>query len=194
MLWGWLGGVLTCAVVGATAACLILWGIIFTPSAASPHSKITAWAIHLTMIHSVKRRAAEAPVLPPPTRAALLSGAVEYERHCIACHGGPGVPRARWVSAMLPTPPFLIDAPARWSRAELYTLVHDGVKMTGMPAWGEIEPDARIADIVVFLEALPKITPERFAAMRRQIDSRHRAPIARTANPATASGGPSAIE
>ncbi len=35
---------------------------------------------------------------------------------------------------MLPTPPFLIDASARWNHAELFRIVHNGVKMTAMPA------------------------------------------------------------
>jgi hypothetical protein len=73
------------------------------------------------------------------------------------------------VSALLPTPPFLIDASRRWSRAELYTIVHDGVKMTAMPAWGEIEPDRKISDVVAFLETLPKLTPDEFAHLRVQL-------------------------
>ena len=169
LIWGWLGGVLTAVAVGALAALLIMSGIAFNTSAASPHSRLLAWAVHKTMIHSVKRRAAKLPPLPPSTPAAILSGAAEYERHCITCHGGPGVPRAAWVSAMLPTPPFLLDTSAHWSPEELYELVHDGVKMTGMPAWGEIEPDGKITDIVAFLEAMPAITPHRFAKIRRRI-------------------------
>lgn len=175
VMWGWFAGMLTAAAAGIFAGILILSGVAFDTSATSPHPRLVAWAIHSTMIHSVKRRAGNVPPLPPPTPAALLSGAAEYERHCIACHGGPGVPRARWASAMLPTPPFLLDASAHWSRRELYTLVHDGVKMTGMPAWGQVEPAAKIADIVTFLEVMPRITPHRFAEIRQQIGIRREA-------------------
>ena len=70
---------------------------------------------------------------------------------------------------MLPTPPYLIDASSRWSHAELYNLVHDGVKMTGMPAWGEVESDRQVAEVVAFLEVMPKLSPDQFARLRQRI-------------------------
>jgi hypothetical protein len=57
----------------------------------------------------------------------------------------------------------------RWSHAELYNLVHDGVKMTGMPAWGEVESDRRVAEVVTFLEVMPKMTPGQFDRLRRRV-------------------------
>jgi hypothetical protein len=48
--------------------------------------------------------------------------------------------------------------------------------MTAMPAWGEVLSDAKVADIVLFLEALPAITPRRFAELRRQAGGTASAP------------------
>lgn len=164
LLVGWLLGigsvVLAAAIVGAY---LMLGG--YNAAANSQHSKALAWAVHKTMTNSVRRRAAAMPQ-PSFSEAALVDGMREYQEHCVACHGGPGVDRARWASAMLPTPPFLVGASQRWSRGELYTIVHDGVKMTGMPAWGEIVPGKRIEDVVTLLQAMPKLTPDQFARLR----------------------------
>jgi mono/diheme cytochrome c family protein len=166
---GWLAGLVTAGALAAIVLGLILSGVIFNTSATRPHSKAFAWGVHVTMANSVERRSRnDAPRLPL-TADTLMAGAREYETHCIACHGGPGVARAPWVSAMLPTPPYLIDASSRWSHAELYNLVHDGVKMTGMPAWGEVESDRRVAEVVTFLEVMPKMTPEQFDLFRRRV-------------------------
>lgn len=168
LAWGWLFGVGTVAILGAIYVALVLAGITFDTSATTQHSKLFAWGVHNTMNNSVRRRAPiDAPRLPFDD-ATLLAGARNYETNCVACHGGPGVARARWVSAMLPTPPYLLDMPKHFSYAELYTLVHDGVKMTGMPAWGEVQSDREVAEVVAFLEAMPRMTPSQFDAWRRR--------------------------
>jgi len=165
---GWLLGMFTAALLAGVFGALLLSGLIFDTSASSQHSKTFAWAIHLTMIHSVRERAGRQERPDAARHASLLNGAAAYARDCVACHGGPGAARAPWVSAMLPTPPYLLDSSSRWSRAELYRLVHDGVKMSGMPAWGEIEPDQTISDIVSFVQQMPKLSPTEFARLRQQ--------------------------
>ena len=166
LLLGWMLGLLTAVVGGLIVGGLFLTGLVYDTGADSPHSKVVAWAIHMTMINSVKRQA-EPVGRPRPNQAAFLAGARVYEAHCIECHGGPGVDRAAWVSAMLPTPPFIVDARAHWTHAQLHHIVHDGVKLTGMPAWGEVLPAQDIANVVMFVEGVPDLTPDQFADIRR---------------------------
>ncbi len=139
----------------------------YNTAASSPHAKLVAWAVHTTMVNSVKRRAPEMRRTPPLSKARLLSGATEYEEHCVECHGGPGVARAHWVSAMLPTPPYLLDAGSRWTHGELYEIVNHGVKMTAMPAWGEVMSPQEVEDVVTFVELLPKISPSEYGLLRK---------------------------
>ena len=165
---GWAAGVLSS---GAIAVALAVWMTFFggfDASAAKQHATVVAWVTHKAMRSSVKTRAKD--VRPPDafTPAQVSAGAQEYEQHCIACHGGPAIARAAWASAMIPTPPYLIDSARQWSTAELYTVVRDGIKMTAMPAWGEVEPYQKIWDVVAFLDALPKMSPDEFARLRSQ--------------------------
>jgi len=163
---GWVLGIATCGLIGLIVFALFLSGIAFRVGANQPHTKLFGWAIHRTMLSSVRRHADhDAPRLPHD-RATLVAGARFYEQRCVACHGGPGIARARWASAMLPTPPYLVDASTRWSHAQLYSLIRDGVKMTGMPAWGEISSDREIAQVVALIEAMPHMTPDQFAQLR----------------------------
>jgi mono/diheme cytochrome c family protein len=162
LLIGWVAGLISSGGIAAALAGWIVIGGRYNTGANSPHKEIVAWALHTTMIHSVRKRAED--IHPPEsfTSAEIAAGAAEYKRHCVSCHGGPGVARAPWTSALLPTPPFLIDASRHWTPAQLYKIVHDGVKMTAMPAWGEIEPDETIWDIVAFLITLPSLSPREF--------------------------------
>src|SRR5581483_6083434 len=100
------------------------------------------------------------------TPAQVLQGAALYDRNCVSCHGAPGVARADWTNGMTPSPPYLIDAPRRWSRPELYWIVSNGVKMTAMPAWSETLSHAQLWDVVAFLEAQPYLSSQDYARMK----------------------------
>ncbi len=138
----------------------------FDIRASTPHGPLIAWATHTTMIHATQRRAKSVSAPASFTAAQVEAGFREYDVDCVACHGGPAVPRAAWVTGINPSPPFLLDAPRHWRAAELYLVVRDGVKMTAMPAWTFTRSDADIWNLVAFLEALPYITPQTYAQMR----------------------------
>lgn len=164
VLAGFIGGVaLSAAVAGMIGLYLMFGG--FNTSASSPHSSVVAWAVHLTMKQSVKSRAPEMAQPAVVSKATLLSGAAEYREHCLECHGGPGAARAKWVSAMLPNPPYLLDAGRRWSRGEMFEVINHGVKMTAMPAWGEVMPRKKVEDVTTFVELLPTFKPAQFAQL-----------------------------
>jgi len=163
---GWILGVTTCALIALLILGYVMSGRGFRTGADQPHSKLFGWAVHQTMQNSVRLHApADAPRLPLD-RPTLLAGMRLYEQRCIACHGGPGIDRASWASAMLPTPPYLLGSQARWSHAQLYAVIRGGVKMTGMPAWGEVSSDREIAEVVALVEAMPRMTPDQFALLR----------------------------
>ena len=177
-LWaGVLLGWLSAAAIAGIVALLIIFGGIYNTAADNPHLKIVAWAIHRTMISSVVRRAPDVP-LRPLTAAALISGAREYEAHCISCHGGPGVARAPWASELLPTPPFLLDSRAHWTPGQLRELVAHGVKMTAMPAWEHVLPPGTIDDLVALLEVMPEMNAAQFQALREHVRALPMDPLA----------------
>ncbi len=163
--------------VGLVIGAWIIYGGIYDTAASYPHFRLVAWGAHTTMIHSVRRRSQDVEAPGQFTQDQVLSGAKEYEEHCIACHGGAAVARAPWASAMLPSPPFVIDAARHWSRQDLYIIVQQGVKMSAMPAWGEILPQQQIWDIVAFLEAMPDLSPADYAKMRAQVRAQPTTPL-----------------
>jgi len=167
----WLAASFVCGGLAAFAA-LGIGGLLvvqtgaFDVRASTPHSLLVGWATHTTMIHAARNGAARVGPSPPITTAAVEAGFRDYDANCAACHGGPAVPRAPWTGGMTPSPPFLIDASRQWRRAELFWIIRNGVKMTGMPSWGFTRSDPQVWNLVAFLEALPYISPEAYGRMR----------------------------
>jgi Cytochrome C oxidase, cbb3-type, subunit III len=58
-----------------------------------------------------------------------------------------------------------------WTPAELYWIIKNGVRMTGMPAWGATHNNKEIWAIVAFLGKLPEMTAEHYAEMDRAAEA-----------------------
>ena len=52
-----------------------------------------------------------------------------------------------------------------WAPEELFWVIKNGVKMTGMPAWGPTHSDAKLWAIVAFLEKLPQMSAQQYQEM-----------------------------
>jgi cytochrome c553 len=139
---------------------------LFDVAASKPHTKLTFWVTHETMIHSVRRHAAS--VDPPErfTAPRVVGGFCTYETHCVACHGAPAIAREQWVSGMMPQPPYLVDATSKWTPAQLFWIAKNGIKMTGMPSWRDSLSDRQIWDVVGFLEAMRRMPPQTYGQWR----------------------------
>jgi mono/diheme cytochrome c family protein len=139
---------------------------LYDVAASRPHTTLTEWITHETMIHSVKRRAA---AIEPPRRISgrqVLAGCCTYETHCVACHGAAGIAREHWVSGVEPQPPYLVDATEKWTPSELFWIAKNGIKMTGMPSWRDSLSDAQLWAVVGFLEAARRLPPQTYARWR----------------------------
>ena len=53
----------------------------------------------------------------------------------------------------------------RWSSAELFWIAKNGIRMTGMLAFGPTHKDEEIWSVVAFVQRLPKMSEEEDAKM-----------------------------
>jgi len=100
---------------------------------------------------------------------AVEAGLHHYAEHCLICHGGPGVKRAPFALGMLPRPPRL-DAPDEDespSDGELFQVISEGIRMTGMPAFEATHSETERWEIVALVQALGSLTPEQRAFLSR---------------------------
>jgi mono/diheme cytochrome c family protein len=162
-------------IIGAAIGVLVLVPVgvyafvklgVYDVGASQRHTKFTQWITHDTMINSVEVRARG--IRPPAWTSAdqLLAGYCAYETHCVACHGAAAVAREPWVAGMEPSPPYLLDVSQRFTPGQLFWIVKNGIKMTGMPGWGDSMSERQIWNVVAWLQASAKLPPQTYVRLR----------------------------
>lgn len=158
--------VVLAAIGGAT---FIVQGA-FDVSARSPH-----WGITTAFLEAVRDRSisVRATGITPPSgfddRPHLAQGIVHYRAHCATCHGAPGIEPEEIAAGMYPKPPSLHQATGR-SAAEVFWIVKNGIKMSGMPAWGSDHGDEELWPVVALVVHLPQMSGEDYAKLGAEAD------------------------
>lgn len=99
----------------------------------------------------------------------IVEGVSHYRAHCAICHGAPGVESADMAEGMYPTPPDLRKTVPQRTPAELFWIVKNGIKMSGMLSWAD-HGDDELWPVVAFLETLPAMKPEDYAGLAAEAD------------------------
>jgi hypothetical protein len=68
---------------------------------------------------------------------------------------------------MMPAPPYLLDVQQRFTPEQLFWIVRNGIKMTGMPSWRDSMSDGQIWSVVAWLEVSAKLPPQTYVNWRR---------------------------
>jgi cytochrome c553 len=159
-----LGGGLTLLGLAIIAAAYVLSGF-YNVSARQRHFDITTFFLDVVRRQSVITHAfwLEAPELDDPDMVQL--GAAHFAGGCAFCHGAPGQEPDPLAEAMLPEPPRLPVSAIDWSAEQLFWIVREGQKYTGMPHWLAPEREDEIWAVVAFLEKLPLMEPENYAEL-----------------------------
>lgn len=167
----YLSGFLSCGVLLLILAAIVIYSGWYNVAATDPHLEVTRWALHETMHNSVKRQAAGI-VTPTLTEEMAAQGMEHFQGNCVSCHGAPGVERGEAGQGLMPLPPNLAQV-GHWTAAQLFWITKNGIKMTGMPAWGPTHSDEEIWAIVAFLERLSSLSPEQYAEKVRALLTDH---------------------
>lgn len=145
------------ALVAVVAAAVVIAIGLFPVSARLGHLPGVGWLLHTTYQRSVDFWSAGIDPPPLDDPALVQLGAAHFESGCRACHGAPGIPNGAVAAAMLPPPPHIRNAIKGWDDAELYWIVREGVKMSGMPHWPAAARDDEPWALVAFLRRVPRI-------------------------------------
>ncbi|QCI67032.1 c-type cytochrome [Phreatobacter stygius] len=156
-----IAGFIVALVALAIAGFAVVYSGVVNVAARGPDSAPVAWLLTTAMQRSVARRAAAEPQPAPSTDLKL--GFRFYNETCVYCHGGPGKDPVDFGKGLIPEPPYLADTVAGWTGAELYWIVKNGVRMTGMPSFADSHKDEELRAVVAFIQKLPGMTPEQYA-------------------------------
>lgn len=103
-----------------------------------------------------------------PNEAVIREGLEHFADHCAVCHGNNGSGDTLFGRGMYPRPPDLrLEPTQKLSDGELFYIIEHGVKLTGMPAFGDGSADSANGSwgLVHFIRHLPQITEEELEAM-----------------------------
>jgi cytochrome c1 len=144
-------------------------------SATGQHWKVSFATMELVLRYAVRHRA-EDIVAPPFTQALVRRGAIVYRDQCVQCHGAPGVAPHAIGLAMQPLPGPLVHMMQKWTPAEVYWIVSNGVKMSGMPAWRYRLSASDMWAVTALIARLPALSPQDYAALQQDVQARPEAP------------------
>lgn len=151
--------------VAVAAALALVYGGLYDVSASRQHTQPVYSLLETAMRQSVRLRARDVQVPALDAPALVARGAGCFRDKCVQCHGAPGVAQGDIGKSMQPLPGPLVDARQRWLPRELYWVTRHGIKMSGMPAWEFRLADADLWALVAFMNRLPELSPQDFAAM-----------------------------
>ncbi|MBW7470793.1 cytochrome c [Marinobacter sp. M216] len=160
-LFGFIAAFVVLALMGAA----VVQSGIYNVAATDKHSPEMKWLIHTTMERSVQ---AQSQTIDVPgdlgTEAMIQQGAQAYDQLCAACHLKPGKDSSLLRQGLNPTPPNLTTE-GHFDAASHFWVIKNGIKMTGMPAWGETHADEEIWELTAFLQQLPELSEQQYAAL-----------------------------
>jgi len=135
-----------------------LWGLSrFTlsalPEPGSAETYLASKAKHWLIRSGSNRIAIPAP--PADLKSSIEEGEKLFGTECAACHGLDGhkpTDAGRW---MYPRSADLTSRDVQeYSARELFWIVKNGIRLSGMPAFGEVETDERIWNLAHYVQTL----------------------------------------
>ena len=168
-------GALSVVVLGTLVVLLVVSSGMVSTSAlwdAGAMDNFLGYASQRSIAHHAKD-------VPNPFRddkAALAVGLDHYKENCLDCHAAPGLPSSEFAKGLNPPAPKLMtDRIQKMSDGELFWVVSNGIRMTGMPAFSPTHEEDEIWKMVAFVRHLGSLTEEEKAELGagRQDESAH---------------------
>jgi mono/diheme cytochrome c family protein len=145
-------------VVGGAAAFVVKTGRL--PIAATTPPDFVDRVAVTAKFKAVVRGAAGLQVTVPADPASVSRGREHYVENCLPCHGAPGVKPEEFAEGMNPKPPDIDGSLQNYNDAQLFWVIKNGIRATGMPGFGVNHKDDEIGHIAAFVRHTPHLTPE----------------------------------
>ncbi|HEV8433294.1 MAG TPA: c-type cytochrome [Thermoanaerobaculia bacterium] len=113
----------------------------------------------------MKLRSLKNPI--PMSAAALEEGRAHFADHCAQCHGNDGRGQTEMGRSLYPrAPDMTLPETQKLSDGELFAIIRNGVRLTGMPGWAGEHSEQDDWKLVLFIRHLPRMTKEEAESMK----------------------------
>ena len=105
----------------------------------------------------------------PRTPEVMKESLAHFADHCATCHANDGSGQTPIGKNVYPKAPDLRLADTQaMSDGEIFWVIHNGIRFTAMPAWGESDLDNDVDSwkLVHFIRHLPQLTPQELDQMK----------------------------
>ena len=108
----------------------------------------------------------------PQTEASMADAREHFVEHCSICHGFDGRGNSTIGRNLYPKVPDMTGADTqKLTDGELHYIISNGIRFTGMPAWGGEDTPESMWALVAFTRRLPKLSPEELKHMQEMVES-----------------------
>lgn len=135
---------------------------------AEPHA-VEIWLARQARYLAVPLADRNKPNPVPVTPEVLQEGLAHFADHCAICHANDGSGQTPIGKNVYPKAPDLREpATQSMSDGEIFWVIHNGIRFTAMPAWGEGDPDLDLDSwkLVHFIRHLPQLSPIELEQMK----------------------------
>jgi mono/diheme cytochrome c family protein len=157
------------ALVGLVAVGTLAWlwtSGIETRQPPGPLETVVARTARRTMIPAAARSRQNPEAA---TSENVRSGLEHWADHCATCHGNDGGGETEMGGGLYPrVPDMRLSETQTLSDGELFYIIENGVKLTGMPGWGTGTEDGERSTwhLVHFIRRLPSLSEAELAEMQ----------------------------
>jgi mono/diheme cytochrome c family protein len=152
-------------VIGAAG----LWYSVSTGLSARPEpSRVEDFAARRVRTLAIARNARSLTNPVKPSEEVVASGRAHFADHCAICHANDGSGQTEMGRGLYPRAPDMRASVTQdLSDGELFWIIENGIRFTGMPAWSTGTKEGEVASwhLVHFIRRLPKLTPAEIEEM-----------------------------
>jgi mono/diheme cytochrome c family protein len=143
-------------------------------SAREEPSAVERWVARRVRMAAVPANASAMANPAPDTPEVLAEARAHWADHCASCHGNDGSGDSMMGHRTFPPAPDMrLPETQQLTDGELFYIIQNGVRLTAMPAWGELNHNTSEHDeldswkLVRFIRHLPKLTFEEKKEMEK---------------------------
>ena len=134
-------------------------------AATEKHDPVSSWILETARNKSIEARTSTIEVPDLEDKSLQLAGINDFDSMCAGCHTAPGRKPSPLAIGLNPPAPDLGKAALKESPEKLFWITKNGIRMTGMPAWGITHDDTDIWPVVAFLQVLPDLDDHSYRDM-----------------------------
>lgn len=149
----------------AVATLGFVYSGIFNIAATATHDPVTNWLLTKTRDRSIDVRSQGIEIPDLENEELQLAGINDFNSMCAGCHTAPGRLPSPLARGLNPPAPDLAESALAKPPEVLFWVTKNGIRMTGMPAWGLSHADDKIWPVIAFLQVLPDLDGEAYQEM-----------------------------